>query len=111
MKVQKTIPFLLFFSLLLSVPTFSQIASSPPANTFGVSADRLARYDAYFQKEINEGRLPGIVTLVFKDGKKVHESALGFSDFTAKTPIRTDQIFFIQSMTKPIMSTAFMMLY
>jgi CubicO group peptidase (beta-lactamase class C family) len=77
----------------------------------GLSTERLARYDSFFQKEINEGRLPGVVTLVYKNGEKVHESALGFNDFAAKTPAKTDQIYFIQSMTKPIITTAFMMLY
>lgn len=76
-----------------------------------VSSERLERYDAYFQKEINEGRLPGVVTLLYRNGEKAHESALGYSDLSAKTAMRTDQIFFIQSMTKPIISTAFMMLY
>jgi hypothetical protein len=52
----------------------------------GLSKDRLDRYDAYFQKEIDEGRLPGVVTLVYKNGEKVHESALGYNDFSGKTP-------------------------
>ncbi|MDP2042286.1 MAG: serine hydrolase domain-containing protein [Algoriphagus sp.] len=76
-----------------------------------LSTERLDRYDAYFQKEIDEGRLPGVVTLVYKNGEKVHESTLGYSDLTAKTPTRSDQIFYIQSMTKPIITAAFMMLY
>ena len=95
--------------LLSSLLTLLVIISS-----FGqakISAERLQRYDAYFQKEIDAGRLPGVVTLLYRNGEKAHESALGFSDLSAKTPMRTDQIFFIQSMTKPIISTAFMMLY
>ncbi|MBN7812578.1 beta-lactamase family protein [Algoriphagus sp. H41] len=91
-----------FFALLISVSTLAQS---------GMSAERLARYDAFYQKEIDEARLPGVVTLIYKNGEKAHESALGYSDFSAKTPMRTDQIFFIQSMTKPVVSTAFMMLY
>jgi len=77
----------------------------------GLSSERLDRYDAFYQKEIDEGRLPGVVTLVYKNGEKAHESALGYSSVSSKTPMRADQIFFIQSMTKPIISTAFMMLY
>lgn len=90
------------FALLISVSTLAQS---------GMSAERLARYDAFYKKEIVEARLPGVVTLIYKNGEKAHESALGYSDFSAKTPMRTDQIFFIQSMTKPVVSTAFMMLY
>lgn len=111
MKAQKTLSILLLFSILVSAPAFSQSANGPTNKNVGLSEERLSRYDAYFQKEITEGRLPGVVTVVFKNGEMVHESALGFSDYTEKTPIQKDQIFFIQSMTKPIMSTAFMMLY
>ncbi|MFL0685386.1 MAG: serine hydrolase domain-containing protein [Algoriphagus aquaeductus] len=90
------------FTLLVIASTFGQAKVSP---------ERLQRYDSYFQKEIDAGRLPGVVTLLYRNGEKAHESALGFSDLSSKTPMRTDQIFFIQSMTKPIISTAFMMLY
>lgn len=111
MKFQKTFSSILLVSILFSTPVFSQMAGNSETKTVEISSERLARYDAYFQKEIDQGRLPGVVTLVYKNGEKVHESALGFSDLSAKTPLKTDQIFFIQSMTKPIITTAFMMLY
>jgi CubicO group peptidase (beta-lactamase class C family) len=95
---------------MLTQPLFSQ-QSIQTESSHTLSTDRLKRYDAYFQKEIDEGRLPGVVTLVYKNGEKVHESALGYNDYSAKTPAKTDQIYFIQSMTKPIITTAFMMLY
>jgi CubicO group peptidase (beta-lactamase class C family) len=97
-------------SFLLSF-IFSVFISTSILAQSALSTDRLARYDAYFQKEINEGRLPGVVTLVYKNGEKVHESALGYNDFSTKTPAKIDQIYYIQSMTKPIITTAFMMLY
>jgi CubicO group peptidase (beta-lactamase class C family) len=109
LKQNQPVPMLNPKFLLSSLLTLLVIFS-----TFGqakISAERLQRYDAYFQKEIDAGRLPGVVTLLYRNGEKAHESALGFSDLSAKTPMRTDQIFFIQSMTKPIISTAFMMLY
>lgn len=111
MNALKSLYTLLLVSTLISVPAFSQAPTSTAVEKTGVSEERLDRYDAYFQKEISEGRLPGVVTLIYRKGEKVHESALGYSNLAAKTPMRTDQIFFIQSMTKPIISTAFMMLY
>lgn len=105
-----SISFLLIISLV-SAPAFAQLAIEKSSKDMGISSERLARYDSYFQKEIDEGRLPGVVTLIYKNGEKVHESALGYNDLSAKTPMHTDQIFFIQSMTKPIVTTAFMMLY
>jgi CubicO group peptidase (beta-lactamase class C family) len=76
-----------------------------------LSADRLARYDSYLQKEIDEGRIAGAVTLIYKNGEQAHQKTLGYSDLDSKAPMRSDQIFYIQSMTKPIVTTAFMMLY
>ncbi|WP_332913114.1 serine hydrolase domain-containing protein [Algoriphagus boritolerans] len=99
--IQKTLSTILFSLVLIC----SGLAQS------SLSTDRLTRYDAYFQNEIDEGRLPGVVTLVYKNGEKVHESALGYNDFSAKTPASSDQIYYIQSMTKPIITAAFMMLY
>lgn len=110
MNSQKTFCPLLLILVLFSTPSFAQLAAEKSSSSL-VSSERLARYDAYYQSEINEGRLPGAVTLVYRKGEKVHESALGYSDLGSKTPMRTDQIFFIQSMTKPIITTAFMMLY
>lgn len=76
-----------------------------------LSNKRLDRYDAYLQKEIDQGRIAGSVTLIYKNGEKVHEKALGLSDLDTKVEMKTDQIFYIQSMTKPVITTAFMMLY
>ena len=102
MKTPFRFLFVILFSTLLATSSLAQS---------GLSSERLERYDAFYQKEIDEGRLPGVVTLIYKNGEKAHESALGYSNAASKTPMRTDQIFFIQSMTKPIISTAFMMLY
>ena len=92
----------LFLFLAFSLQTFAQTQ---------LSSERLKRFDAYFQQEIKSGNLPGIVGLIYKDDAKIHEVALGYSDISVKSPMKNDQIFFIQSMTKPIVTTAFMMLY
>ncbi|PZX55721.1 serine hydrolase domain-containing protein [Algoriphagus chordae] len=76
-----------------------------------LSPERLVRYDNYLQKEIDEGRLAGAVTLIYKNGEQAHQKTLGYSDLDTKAPMKADQIFYIQSMTKPIITTAFMMLY
>ena len=102
MKLSRKHPFFFFLFLAFSLHSFCQTQ---------LSFERLKRFDAYYQQEIQSGNLPGIVGLIYKDGAKIHEVALGYSDLSSKTPMETDQIFFIQSMTKPVVSTAFMMLY
>ena len=77
----------------------------------GVSKERLARYDAFLTKEIKEGRIAGAVSLISRNGKIVHKTSHGSSSLADKTPMPQDGIFHIMSMTKPIVTAAFMMLY
>ena len=76
-----------------------------------MSAQRLARIRTAMQRYVDRGEVPGMVTLVARKGQVVHFEAVGHRDAEAKTPITTDTIFRIASMTKPITSVALMMLY
>ena len=84
-------------------PVFSQIA--------GISTERLTRLDDFVLSEVAKGNIPGAVTLIIKDGQVVKHKALGFKDAVAKLTMEKDDLFYIQSMTKPIITVAFMMLY
>lgn len=77
----------------------------------GVSLDRLDRLEQFVKKEIDKGQIPGVASYVFRKGELVYREAWGYRDVDNQKPLRTDDIFFIQSMTKPIISVAFMMLY
>ncbi|MEM9836475.1 MAG: serine hydrolase domain-containing protein [Bacteroidota bacterium] len=77
----------------------------------GFSAERLARYEQFLQGEIDENRLAGAVSYVVRKGEVAHRGALGYSNLAEKTPMTEDKIFHLMSMTKPIVSVAFMMLY
>jgi CubicO group peptidase (beta-lactamase class C family) len=76
----------------------------------GMSAERLARITATFKREIADGKLPGAVVMVARKGRIVYSDAIGFQDKGANTPMTLDSIFRIYSMTKPLASTAGMML-
>ncbi|MBL8223645.1 MAG: beta-lactamase family protein, partial [Bryobacterales bacterium] len=54
--------------------------------------------------------IAGTVTLVMRRGELVHLEAAGWQDIEAKKPMRTDTIFQIMSMTKPITGVAVMMM-
>jgi CubicO group peptidase (beta-lactamase class C family) len=102
----------LFISLfLLNTGAFSQTMAEKHHATSAISQERIARYDTYLQNEVDQGRLAGAVTLIYKNGKKAHEKTIGYSDIESKSAMNANQIFFIQSMTKPIVTAAFMMLY
>lgn len=77
----------------------------------GINVNRLNRLEKYVQSQMNLGNIPGAVTMVIRQGKVVHLAANGYKNIATKTPMKTDDLFYIQSMTKPIISAAFMMLY
>ena len=77
----------------------------------GFSSDQLAKIENHFQGRVDRGEIAGIVTLVARNGKIAHLSAVGYQDVVQNIPMKTDTLFRIFSMTKPIASTALMMLY
>ena len=60
---------------------------------------------------VNAGGLAGAATLVWRDGKVVQTAGVGWRDVEARLPIERDTLFRIASMTKPITSTAALMLF
>lgn len=96
---------------LLSTGIFAQSMAELHHATTSISQERLGRYDTFLQKEVDEGRIAGAVALVYKNGEKAHENVFGYSDMETKQTMKGDEIFFIQSMSKPIITVAFMMLY
>ena len=81
-----------------------------PAESVGMSTPRLGRIGSVLQKEIADGKLPGAVVVVARKGRIVYQGAWGFQDPAKKIPMRTDSLFRIYSMTKPIVSVAALML-
>lgn len=76
-----------------------------------LSAQSFEAFDSYLAKEVHEGRLVGVHGMVFQEGKLVYNQAHGQRDRESKDPLRGDELYFIQSMTKPIVSVALMTLY
>src|SRR6202521_636531 len=78
----------------------------------GMSKAALDRLEDHLKRRyIDAGRFPGTQLLVYRRGKIVHSSVQGFADLERKAPMKDDTIFRIYSMTKPITSVAFMMLF
>ncbi|WP_223651505.1 serine hydrolase domain-containing protein [Hymenobacter psoromatis] len=77
----------------------------------GVSPEGLKQIDQLLQGYVDDGRLPGVIALVARDGKVVYRKALGYADAAAKTPLRPDAIERIASQTKAITSVGLMELY
>ena len=77
----------------------------------GMSSERLQRVSALMRRNIDQNLLAGTVTLIARHGKVVHLEAQGHNHKEAGEAMATDDIFVIMSMTKPIVTTALMMLY
>src|SRR5688572_6157552 len=65
---------------------------------------------ATLQPTLDAGQLAGAVALVWGAGGRIEVCALGWQDEAAGIPMRRDTLFRIASMTKPITSTAALML-
>ncbi len=65
---------------------------------------------ASLQPFVESHTLAGAVTLVASKDKVLSLEAVGYADIAAKKPMRTDCLFWIASMSKPITATALMML-
>ena len=76
----------------------------------GLDPDRLAQIPVRMKQFIDRGTAAGIVTLVARHGQVAALDAAGYTDIETKQPIRTDAIFQIHSMTKPIVCLAIMQL-
>ncbi len=77
----------------------------------GLDAARLARIDAYLQRCVDDGMIPGWQFVLTRDGEVAHTSVGGLRDREQGRPVEADSLFRIYSMTKPIASVAAMMLY
>jgi CubicO group peptidase (beta-lactamase class C family) len=77
----------------------------------GLLPDRLERVDRLIEKTISDDKIKGAVALVARNGQIVYHKAFGLADAESKTPMATDSIFRIASMTKAVTTVAAMMLY
>jgi CubicO group peptidase (beta-lactamase class C family) len=93
-----------------SVVAQSDLPTASPESV-GMSTKRLERVKAYMQEYIDTNQIAGSVTLIARKGKVVHYEAQGWRDKEAQQAMPRDAIFTLMSMTKPIVSTALMMLW
>lgn len=77
----------------------------------GVSPVQLpARVDAVIDQALADQRLVGAVVLVAQDGELIHRRAAGSADREAARAMTEDALFRLASVSKPIVSTAAMVL-
>ena len=76
----------------------------------GMSAARLARIPVRMKEFVAAGKTAGVVTLVARHGHVASLEAVGYQDLESKTPMRTDTVFRLASVTKPVTCAGIMIL-
>ncbi len=98
-------------ALSMALPVAAQgIPKAQSPEEVGFVSTRLKRLGDRIEEGVKNNELPGAVVLIARNGKIVMFDAYGFRDKEAKAPMKTDTIFRIASMTKPITTVAAMML-
>ncbi len=85
------------------------LAATP--ESVGLSTARLRLLDRWMDGEIARGRKAGAVVIIARHGRIAWEKAYGMADLASGEPMRTDAMFRLFSMTKPITSVALLKLY
>ncbi|MFT5934828.1 MAG: CubicO group peptidase (beta-lactamase class C family), partial [Hydrogenophaga sp.] len=89
--------------------TRQNLSRVEPAD-LGLCPDRTQRLLQVLQGEVDRGYIPGAVVLLARHGQIALHQAIGQLDPGAGSPMTTDAVFRIYSMTKPVVSVAAMML-
>ena len=95
---------------LASSASAGEIPVSQPESV-GMSGEGLERLTAATQEFVDEGKFAGVLTMVAREGRIVHVSAVGQRGVDDVRPLTEDALFRIYSMSKPITAVAAMMLY
>ena len=99
---------------MLGLPFAANAADPLPRSKpedVGMSSGRLAQIAKYTNGQIADGQIAGAVVAVARRGQLVYFEAFGHRDKTAGTPMTTDAIFSLASMTKPMTAVAALQLH
>jgi CubicO group peptidase (beta-lactamase class C family) len=113
MRIARRSSLLVLVAVLAALPTRALAQALPKAaspEAIGMSAERLGRITRVMHDAARDRQVAGTVTLVVRDGQVAYFDAAGGADLEAGTPMRTDTIFRIASMTKAVVSVGVMLL-
>ncbi len=75
-----------------------------------MSKPRIEAIEERMADEVAKGNLAGCVGVVMRNGHVIWSSGIGFLNLERKTPMPSDAIFQVMSMTKPVAAVAAMIL-
>lgn len=101
---------LALFALGLSFSTANLAQTTASPESVGLSSERLARIDDVMTQYMADNYISGAITAVARHGETVHFSAQGYMDTENQIDMRSDAIFRMASMSKPITGVAILMM-
>ena len=75
-----------------------------------IDIKELVGFENFISNEIKKGEIAGAEVLIFKNNNIIWHKNLGYRNYSSKSPLKKNSIYYIQSMTKPIISVAIMQL-
>jgi CubicO group peptidase (beta-lactamase class C family) len=110
MRSLKALAFVFVMTLaLVAQLRADELQTAKPADV-GLSPERLDRITKWLKDDSDAGKIPGAVLMILRHGKVAYFESVGLLDPETRAPMRKDAIFRIYSMSKPITTTAVMML-
>ena len=97
-----------FLRSLLLLSLFYPLSAQETFGSF--SKEKLKAFEDFLGEEINSQKLAGVEVLIFQNDAVVWHSVKGYQNLEEKTPLKKNSLYYIQSMTKPIISLAIMQL-
>ena len=98
-------------AVLLGLPMAAQQHPSiATPESAGFSSRGMQKIHEVVQQHIDKGDMPGAVVLVARKGRVAYWDAQGFLDAKTQTPLAKDTIFWVASMTKPVVTTSILMM-
>lgn len=82
----------------------------PLNESVSVQAAQTDKLDSYITQHMQARRIPGLAVAVVEDGKLILKKAYGVANLETDTPVKTDSIFHIASITKQFTGAAILML-
>jgi CubicO group peptidase (beta-lactamase class C family) len=93
-----------------ALPALAASVQTAKPEQIGFSSERLARIHEMVQRHIDAHDISGAVTLVARSGKIVHFEAHGLANVETNKPMSKDSLFWIMSMTKPVVGASVLMM-
>ena len=100
----------LLFCVLPSAVLAQPLPMAKRPEYVGISSERIERVRHVMKQDVESKRIPGGVLLIARNGRIAMFDSFGYQDRKSSAAMKTDYIFRIASMSKPITSVAAMIL-